>query len=47
MFNFIVTCHTLGCVNEGKKIPMTTETDSIVFMCGPCNNVISDIERAL
>jgi hypothetical protein len=45
MFNFIVTCHSLGCINADIKIPMESESDNIMFICGPCSNLITDIER--
>jgi hypothetical protein len=45
MFKFIVTCHTLDCKNAEVKVPMETDSDSIMFICGPCSNLITDIER--
>ena len=43
--DYIATCRTDGCTNEGVEIAVTKRPDGDVF-CGPCRNEITDIVDA-
>lgn len=41
----IVTCHTAGCANEEVGVELIDPAQ--VVLCGPCQQIITDIEPPL
>lgn len=43
MLDFIVTCHTDGCMNAEIPIDIVTEDAEPIVICGVCSVTITDI----
>lgn len=44
MAEFVVTCHTVNCFNEGHAVRAIAEKAEPVVQCGPCGVIITDIK---
>ena len=43
MANYIVTCGTGGCMNEGIPIPVVATATDPTVICGPCGQTITSV----
>lgn len=41
---YVATCRTEGCGNAGYPIPVFADTVDPAVACGPCGNLITDLE---
>lgn len=42
---YVVTCATEGCTNEGISIKVTADATDPNFNCGPCGREIEDVAQ--